>query len=303
MGSDGEWLMAHQVALGEPLRGRLKLVRMLGMAIEECLAPIERPVPTMPLLLCLREHDRPGRLTGLDQSLVTELETTVGVAFDVARSSLIPQGRPSVLLAAAEACRLIREGAVENVLIGAVDSLLVNATLTALQTDGRLLRPRNSDAFIPGEAAGALLLRRHSSRVGSLICEGFGVGVEVSTIASDKPLRANGLTTAIQSALADAGCAMHDVDFRITDNSGEQYYFKESALALSRTLRRRKEAFEIWHPADCVGEVGAAAGAVAMAVALEACRKNYSPGRCILIHAGTDAGQRVAGVFRFVEGF
>ena len=36
--------------------------------------------------------------------------------------------------------------------------------------------------------------------------------------------------------------AMHDFDYRITDLSGEQYYFKEAALALSRTLRQSKES-------------------------------------------------------------
>ena len=51
-------------------------------------------------------------------------------------------------------------------------------------------------------------------------------------------MRADGLATAIKGALADAGCEMHDMDYRITDLSGEQYYFKEAALALSRTLRQ-----------------------------------------------------------------
>ena len=84
---------------------------------------------------------------------------------------------------------------------------------------------------------------------------------------------------------------VHDLDYRLTDNSGEQYYFKEAALALTRTLRQRKEAFDIWHPADCIGETGAAIGAVALAVALAAGIKAYAPGRACSSHAGNDDGR------------
>ncbi len=97
-------------------------------------------------------------------------------------------------------------------------------------------------------------------------------------IDSGEPLRADGLTTAINGALTDAGCQMHDLDFRITDVSGEQYYFKEAALALSRILRQRKEEFDIWHPAECIGEAGAAAGIAVLADANAACRKAYAAG-------------------------
>ena len=71
---------------------------------------------------------------------------------------------------------------------------------------------------------------------------------------------------------------MHHVDLRIADLSGEQYYFKEATLAVARTLRQRKEEFDIWHPAECVGEVGAVAGICVIALADAACRKAYGKG-------------------------
>jgi 3-oxoacyl-[acyl-carrier-protein] synthase I len=87
---------------------------------------------------------------------------------------------------------------------------------------------------------------------------------------------------------------MHDIDYRITDLSGEQYYFKEAALALSRTLRKRKEEFDIWHPAECTGEAGALAGVSVLSVADAACRKAYTKGPAIVAHMAADAGQRAA---------
>ncbi|MGE8312640.1 MAG: hypothetical protein ACN6QR_24145, partial [Pseudomonas protegens] len=95
------------------------------------------------------------------------------------------------------------------------------------------------------------------------------------------------------------GCGLEQMDYRLTDISGEQYYFKEASLALSRTLRVRKEFFHLWHPADCIGEVGAAIGPTMLAVALAASRKGYGDGPNILCHLGNDAGQRAAALLSY----
>ena len=172
--------------------------------------------------------------------------------------------------------------------------LLSWPTLSHYENEGRLLTARNSNGFMPGEAAGALLVEAAGGEAGELVCSGIGFGREAAHLDSGEPLRADGLTQAIKSALADAGCAMHDMDYRITDLSGEQYYFKEAALALSRTLRQRKEMFDIWHPAESTGETGAAAGAAVIALTHAACRKAFGLGPNILAHMANDAGQRAA---------
>ena len=301
MGTDGEWVMAHQVLLDQPWRGRTKLVKMAAMAISEALAPLGgTESESLPLLLCVAEQDRPGRLEGLDDILFKELEGELQVRFHPTLSSMEPQGRIGVAVALAQARKLIHEQHQARVLIAATDSLLIWPSLQHYQETGRLLSATNSNGFIPGEAAGALLITAAGSNTaGQLICSGVGYGVEPAPVESEQPLRAEGLTQAIKAALADAGCGMGDLDFRITDNSGEQYYFKEAALALSRTLRTRKEEFDIWHPADCIGEVGAAIGAVIVAKALAAGRKSYTRGHNILVHAGLDAGKRTAAVLRY----
>ena len=94
-----------------------------------------------------------------------------------------------------------------------------------------------------------------------LLCLGLGFGVEKATVESEGlPLRADGLTQAVKAAFADCGFGYELVDYRLADLPGEQYYFKEAALALSRTLRVRKERVELWSPADCIGECGAMTG-------------------------------------------
>jgi 3-oxoacyl-[acyl-carrier-protein] synthase-1 len=278
----------------------MKLVTMLRMAIEECLEGIEPLAPsTVPLLLCIAEPGRHGRLEGLDESLFGELKRELSFEFQSGLSLLIPGGRVGVAQALAHARRLLYGEGVSHVVIAAADSLLVGSTLAAYESEGRLLTSLNPDGFIPGEAGGAVLVARESSREPSLLCEGLGFATERAVLGSGEPLRADGLKDAMKQALREAGYGLHDIDFRITDNSGEQYYFKEAALAVSRILRRRKEEFDIWHPADCVGEVGAAIGAVSIAVAFMASLKRYSPGYRMLMHAGNDAGDRSAVIWRY----
>ena len=113
-------------------------------------------------------------------------------------------------------------------------------------------------------------------------------------VDSEEPLRAEGMVQAFKAAFAEAGKTMTDVDYRITDSNGEQYWFKEAALAMTRTLRTRKDLFEIWHPADCIGETGAAIGPCAFGVGLAAARKHYAPGHGALCHFSGEDAERLA---------
>lgn len=291
--SGGEWITGYPVPIADPARGH-KLATMAAAAAAQCLADVpKQDWPAIPLVLCVAERSRPGRQDGLDEQLRRELERQLGSRF--ASVAIIAKGRTSIGTALLEARRLIFEQELGLVLIVATDSLLEWPTLGAYERAQRVLTSNNSNGFIPGEAAAAILVGRPSGRP-ELLCAGLGFGTESAPYDSGLPLRADGLVAAIRGALAEADCALHDIDLRITDLSGEQYYFKEAALALTRILRQRKEEFDIWHAAECTGEVGAAAGAIALAVAEAACRKDYAPGPAILLHASNDDGERMAAV-------
>ena len=292
--SGGEWIMAHQVQLAQPWRGISKLAKMAAMVIDEALHGIPRNEwITLPLLLCVAEVDRPGRIEGLDEQLFVQIQQELDVQF-APQSAVVAQGRVGVAVALAQARALITKSGIPRVLVAATDSLLSWPTLSHYERNDRLLTARNSNGFIPGEGAGALLVGKAKGRAGELICSGIGFGHETAHLDSGEPLRAEGLTQAIKASLAEAGCQMHDFDYRITDVSGEQYYFKEAALALSRTLRQRKEEFDIWHPAECTGEAGAASGVAVIATAQTACHKGYTKGTKVLAHWANDSGQRAA---------
>jgi 3-oxoacyl-[acyl-carrier-protein] synthase-1 len=296
MARGGEWIIGSAVPLEQPWRGQAKLVKLLAGPVRECLDLIrDVPAEDIPLLVCLAERERPGRLDGLDNALFFELQKELGLTFH-AESEIFADGRVGGALALRRARQLLyrAEAPHRHVLVSGADSFLVGPTLMGYDERDRLLTERNSNGFIPGEAGAALLLSRPEDAGGALHLLGLGFARETATVESDEPLRGNGLAQAIAAALADAGSAIEAMDYRITDVSGEQYGFKEASLALSRLLRVRKQEFDIWHPADCIGEVGAAALPCMLGVALYAARKRYAPGPAVLAQGGNDDGKRVA---------
>lgn len=297
---EGAWLVAHAVPLGESWSGLAKLARLAALAIDECLVDVPRDQwSQIPVLLCVAEHDRPGRQGGLDDRLFAEVERLLGAQFSD-RSAIVAQGRIATPIALAAARQLLADPLVTQVVVAGVDSLLSWPTLSVYLKADRLLTPTNSNGFMPGEAAGAVLLGAPSAHA-ELRCTGVGFGIEPAHLDADLPLRGNGLAAAIELALDDAGRQMHELQFRMTDLSGEQYYFKESALALGRTLRQLTPEFELWHPAESTGETGAASGLAMLAVADAACRKGYAPGPDFIAHWANDSGRRAAAVLQFAR--
>lgn len=275
---------------------REKLLVMLNLAVGECLGDVEHR-DDLPLILCLPEPSRPGVPEGLDQRFLATLRRRLGLGIPVSAKGIISLGRVGGVQGIEEASRLIADGA-EMCVVAAVDSFHSSATLTAYHQINRLKTDDDPDGFIPGEAASAILLRGPTKESGALRCLGIGHGIEPAPLGSEEPLRAEGLFQAIRSAFKDGGCSYRDVDYRITDVTGEHYSFKEAALALTRTLRERRKRFEMWHPAGSVGEVGAATVPLLLGIALEASRRGYAPGPGVLCHFSGDGSERATMILR-----
>jgi len=302
---DGEWLIGCEVPLDPPIRGRAKLVRMAAMAVEECLGAIPAIKPEdVPLILALAETDRPGRFDGLDASVLADVASELKMRLHPS-SAVISKGRIGGVHALQQAAALVLGGRPAAIVAG-VDTYLVAPTLTHLHAQRRLLTADNSDGFIPGEAAAAVVITTEAAAgppdKPRLRFIGAGYGTEPAPLGSDKPFRADGMVEALRKAFEGAERGYEHVDYRMTDLSGEQFYFKEAALAMTRTMRVRKENFFIWHPADCVGQVGAAIVPACLGVALAAARKRFAPKPVapsiadggVLCHFAADGPERAA---------
>lgn len=303
MGKGGQWLYGAQVPWPDRLGGTAKLAAMLAASIKECLAAIpEVSGQLVPVIIGVAEPHRPGRFPDLDGNLIRLLEQALGFGLHP-RSRLIPTGR----IAGADGLILARELLYSErapyCIVAGVDSFLSGATLNAYQAQYRILNAVDRNGFVPGEAAGAVLVTTASAaKTPSLVCHGMGRGMEPATLANDVPHRADGLVQAIRAAFADAGKTYADVNFRMTDANGEQFWFKDTALALTRTCRERKPFFDLWHVQDCIGEVGAANVPCCLAAVHAAFRDGYAPtediwqipSRGVLCQFAGDDGARCA---------
>lgn len=139
MDNGGEWLLGCEVPMGKSWRGKTKLLKMAASAIRECTERNVQIIPErIPLLLCLSEHERPGRVFGEDNQMFLDLQDELGVKFHE-QSCVIAKGHVAIAEALKQARILIQERNITHVLIAATDSLLVGPTLAHYEKHDRLL--------------------------------------------------------------------------------------------------------------------------------------------------------------------
>lgn len=269
--------------------GEQKLARLAAAAISEAFAETPQAREDSIFILCIAEEERVG-------SPVTDVEYLRKAVSDIIsikmkdRMWVVAHGRPSGLVALDQARKFITSGDAKNVMIVGVDSYLTSKTIGSFLATDRLLIPGNANGFIPGEAAAAILCRRADH--GPFGVCGLGLSREKAAIyhPDDLPLRGDGMTSAYRSALDEAGIDMNDIGYRIADLIGEQYWFKQSALASLRLLRGRHGFQDLWSPTESLGNVGAAVVPLMIGMSFQAVRKGYAAGNPVLIEASNDEG-------------
>lgn len=288
----GEWVLGCEVPLTAHLGGRAKLRALVEHASRECLAPLSHVRSTEILLLVVvAERSRPGRVDGIEGEVIGWIEAAMGTRFH-SHSEVFSEGRVGGVSALARGAAWLREGVKYCVVVG-VDSYLRRETIADFAARRVIRTAENADGFVPGEAATAVLLGRHGGE-DSLTLAGFGFGQDPSTAENDEPVRGDGLTEALRAAFQSSGTGWDRVDYRIADISGGQRGFREASLALTRTLRTRRDVVKVWHPAECIGDIGAATVPCLLSVALAASRRRYAPGPGVLIHVSGEDGRRAA---------
>jgi len=281
-----------------------KLAELVAPAILECLTHPDAPAPRdVPILLGVAGPDRPHRFEELDDRLLAAVERKLGLSRHPL-SVVAGRGQVSAALAIRRARTLIQEDAVPGCIVACVDSFLRHNVVTAYAERRRVMTAANSNGFFPGEAGAAVLAVGHKRTSGPhLRVLGLGFGQEPGTIESTQPCRGEGMTQALRSAVTEAEIDFGAIAYRVTDLNGEHYKFKEASIAVMRLERRpHHQPFELWHPIEYVGEIGAAIGPIALTLALSAGARGYAPGRFALLHFSDDGGDRAAIVTEFRNG-
>lgn len=290
--SGGEAIVGARVPV---LEQRLKLdervLRLLEMSLRDLLGRVKLPpAAQVPLLVGLPEPERPGGMGNLAASIVGRVQDRLGQRFHSA-SGAFATGHTAGLLGLRTARDLLQNAKVPACIVCAADSFLNAPSLLWLERHMRLKTPTNSDGTIPGEAGAAILV---TSTAGdpAVKVRALGFAEEKAHLLCDEPLLGLGMSTAARQALDSVGLTMPEVDFRISDLTGEQYGFKEMALVQARLMRVRREEQPLWHPTQSVGDTGAAASLVGLIVAREAFAKGYAPGPRLLLFTGSTGGAR-----------
>jgi 3-oxoacyl-[acyl-carrier-protein] synthase-1 len=303
----GEKLVVSQLP-ERRLWGAPRLARWLEWALRDCLRDqvlLELLDESQVAVVWLAPIPREAGLTAeAFEGIYTLASEALGVQFH-ASSGVVPLGRAGLAHALQKCDELLQKDGVQAVVLAGVDSLLDAAPLNELLHQERLLVPGNSDGFIPGEAAAAVLLQRtresnagEASLTPTVQVLGYGHAQEAGRVDGSVPSRAQGLTQALRAAMTTASVGYNDLEFRCSDQSGEAFYSREAAHALSRIAPTGGENLTLLTLADCIGEVGAASGPAMLAHLFHQMPHALGPGPCGVLHLAGDDGLRSAAVLR-----
>lgn len=248
------------------------------------------------VLVSLPAVERTAHLSGYEKAFIGEYFERLAISPGPIQQ-VFQEGHTGVFAAIEEATRLLRSGGCRFCIVLGVDSYLDKESVDRLDEVYRLKSERNVDGFIPGESAALLLLetREHAkARKAPLLAKvgGLGRGVEKENIASEKASSGRGLAEAIAQVNGDE--KGQPISWVICDLNGESGRSREWGMVLCRSAASFSQLKKLSHPADCVGDVGAASGALSIAVACRAFARGYAPGKEALLWTASDSGQRAA---------
>ncbi|WP_437755070.1 hypothetical protein [Sorangium sp. So ce1389] len=274
---------------------QIRMLRLAGPALRACLEGV--PSGPAPVLLAGPEAFPEGRPAPVGSAFLGHLAAQADITIDRARSRVLPAGRAGVFLALAAALEGLSARLYDHVVVGGVDTLLDLYLLGTLDLEERLRAAGVFDGFIPGEGAAFLVLARPGARTGGAPLSRV-VSVGTAEEAGHRynkgtPYRGEGLDAAMKAAFAAApGEPVRTV---YAGFNGEGFFAKEWGVAMARHRKKIAEDFVIEHPADCVGDAGAALGAMLVALAAMSLSEGRRPPRC-LVWAPSDMAARGAAV-------
>jgi len=300
---------------GEPMRAAIapwldigltgidRLQALLIPAIDQALVPvldIKSPHPRIALSLGL-----PSLRPGLPDDFQTNLMNKLGEKYRDTFTAVaaFPNGHAAGLLALEAAAKQLKHNVFDACVVAGVDSYIDPLTLEWLEECDQLHGAgplNNAWGFIPGEAAGAVLLVRHAL-IEKLGLEplarllSIGMGFEPKRIKTETVCIGDGLTQAFRSALQGL-----PEDIKVTDvycdMNGEPYRGDEYGFTYLRTKEHFESASDFVAPADCWGDVSAASGPLYIGLAAIAGAKGYANGNLGFVWASSEGGERAASV-------
>ncbi|MEQ1850442.1 MAG: beta-ketoacyl synthase N-terminal-like domain-containing protein [Chthoniobacteraceae bacterium] len=193
----------------------------------------------------------------------------------------------------------LSRGECEIAIVGGVDSLLDEDTLSWLEATGRLKTPDMASGLQPGEACGFVVLetqdgaaKRNARTLGRLDAVSFGEQTR-PIFLGEQPSRAPVVDLLVRASQTTPWGGQSP-NWLIHDLSGETYGATEWGNTLfglathSVTLADPK----VWFSTPSFGYTGAATGAIQLCVAVQAFARSYSPAKSVALISSSDARMR-----------
>ncbi len=279
-----------------------RLLRLAAQAIESALAPLSDPGVMPSLYIGLPTMN--GQIAFDPDRFLRRLHIQSGEAFDVSRSSVTARGRASGLNAVHDAVVAIAQGKEEIVLAGGADTFIDLYTLATMDHEKRISSDRSMDGFIPGEGAAFLLLAAEdhigsgAQVLGRILST--STGEEPGHMYSDEPYKGEGLSGTLAKLFEQLGDLGTPIPTVFSSMNGESHFGKEWGVSYIRFSDKIENDYRIEHPADCIGDTGAACGPIMIGLALAGFNNDYLNNPA-LVYASSDRESRAACVVDKIE--
>ena len=249
------------------------------------------------LYLSLPQVDESTFNIGLAANLLPALCQLTGLS-TFQNTKINQQGHTGVFAHINEAIDTLESGASNFCIVGGVDSYLLDNRLQYLDKSYRIRSERNVDGFIPGEASVMLMLETETTakaRGATILAKitAISEGAETDTISSEKTSSGSGLSQSIQGILESTNPANSFKTVYCSLN-GESYYAFEWGIQLARLSQVFENLTDLIHPAEYVGDIGAATGGLLVACAANALAQGNIEDNKALLWSSADNEHRMA---------
>jgi 3-oxoacyl-[acyl-carrier-protein] synthase I len=289
----------------DELWGQARVARWIELALSDCLSHTpDLDTTQVPLIWLAPDPERIGGDAQWYDTVFTQATKQLGKEFHP-NSGVLPAGRAGLAGALHQVNRLLVEKNCQYVMLVGADTYLDATTINHYLRAERLQVPGNSDGFIPGEAAAAVLLKAVSSNQSTqyqgsdtssdeIYILGYGAGQEPGRPDGSIPSRSEGLSQALRKAIQTSQLAHDDIEVRMSDQNGEVFFAREAANAFTRVAPVGAHQPALITMSDCMGEVGAATGVAMLAYLSRLLPYEHSPGDTAVLHLADDVGLRCA---------
>lgn len=256
----------------------------------------------LPPIASARFQNEEGDADAARSSVLAPLCRGAGLAVDDRRQLLFPLGHAAALEAVRRAAEELRRGAVDRILVLAVDSLIDPLTLEWLASAGRLKSEDVPAGLSPGEAAACLLLETEASarrRGAKVLATVTAPAVEQGrAFDADPPDAGEALAACARAALAAAAPRGEFEGDVVADLNGEGWRAMQWGTAQVR-LGAALGEHALHAPAESVGDTGAASGALGICYAAHLLARGAAARPAVLVLSSAEDGRAAAAL---VEG-